>query len=185
VQRELTTRIDELSAREERLRTEIDEPDRAAEAERAFMIEDVQAASLFLRYQTAAQSTFFRAYAALTKALENDRAEPADDLSDDPQPVPFRTNRNRPRNRHQVLASQKLQARRRARFRASRRPRARPIRRSAEPGRAARATNRTKLDDFRHKRPTDDTDERRSNRDSLIYLRKSASSADKFSSICG
>jgi hypothetical protein len=89
VQRELTTRIDELSAREERLRTEIDEPDRAAEAERAFMIEDVQAASLFLRYQTAAQSTFFRAYAALTKALENDRAEPADDLSDDPQPVPL------------------------------------------------------------------------------------------------
>src|SRR5512135_1376447 len=65
-QRELTTHIDALRAREERLRTERDEPERAEAAERALLIEDDRTARLFLRYQNSAQSVFFRAYAALT-----------------------------------------------------------------------------------------------------------------------
>jgi hypothetical protein len=59
-----------LREAEQRLRTEIDLPDRAEAADRALMLENEAEARLFLRYQSESRSAFHRSYAQLLKTLD-------------------------------------------------------------------------------------------------------------------
>src|SRR5262249_39777326 len=77
--------------REVYLQTHIDGPDRAEAPDRALILKDEKEARLVLRYQSEARSTFFRAYAALVKAIEGREklaAALADTSQDAPQPTP-------------------------------------------------------------------------------------------------
>jgi hypothetical protein len=67
-----------LIEREERLRTQFDDPDRAEASDRRLIPEDTTSARLFLRYQTEARTSFHRAYSELVKTLARDKAEAAE-----------------------------------------------------------------------------------------------------------
>jgi hypothetical protein len=67
---EVQVHLDRLIPRAERLRTTLDAPDRAEAAQRAVMIRDPKDAQLFIRYQSAAHSTFFRSWTALEKVMK-------------------------------------------------------------------------------------------------------------------
>jgi hypothetical protein len=64
-----------LIEREERLRTQFDDPDRAEAGDRLLIPDDATSARLFLRYQTEARTSFHRAYSELVKTLARDKAE--------------------------------------------------------------------------------------------------------------
>src|SRR4051812_31964420 len=67
-----------LEELEERLRTELDEPDLAEAATRALIPLEEPKARLMLRYQTTAENALYRAYNALKKARK-EREEAAED----------------------------------------------------------------------------------------------------------
>jgi hypothetical protein len=72
----IADQLAELRQREEYLRVNIEGPDRAEAPERALILKDEKDARLFLRYYSESRSTFFRAYAALLKAIKG-REEPS------------------------------------------------------------------------------------------------------------
>jgi hypothetical protein len=67
-----------LEALERRLRTELDEPDRAEAATRALVPLGEGPARLALRYQTTAENSFYRAYNALKKEQKTRESGGAD-----------------------------------------------------------------------------------------------------------
>ncbi len=71
-----------LREREAYLREAIEVPDRAEAPERALILKDKDEARLFLRYYGESRSTFFRAHAALVKAIKG-RAEQAAALAEE------------------------------------------------------------------------------------------------------
>ena len=85
VMAEIAEHLKTLVEREERLRIEIEGPDRAEAWKRALLIADSKQAQLFQRYQAANHSVLFRSISALEKALAT-RDESADDASEDQAP---------------------------------------------------------------------------------------------------
>ncbi len=69
-----------LREREAYLREAIEVPGRAEAPERALILKDKEEARLFLRYYGESRSTFFRAHAALVKAIKG-RGEQAEALA--------------------------------------------------------------------------------------------------------
>ncbi len=76
----IADRLGPLREREAYLREAIEVPDRAEAPERALILKDKDEARLFLRYYGESRSTFFRAHAALVKAIKG-RGEQAEALA--------------------------------------------------------------------------------------------------------
>ena len=114
---EIAEHLKTLGEREERLRVEIEEPDRAEAWKRALLIADSKEAQLFQRYQAAAHSVLLRSISARRR-----RWRPATSRTRTPRKTRRRTKPTAPKNRLQVIVEKRLASPKRRRNRGHRPP---------------------------------------------------------------